>query len=539
MLHNHDLVRALIACAASATAEWSLWTAALVYAHAHGGATAAGFVSLCLVVPAALAAPFGGSAADADRPDRSLVVVFAAQTICLTWAALAALAGAPVPTVVAPIAATTTLMTFIRPAFSVVVPGLVATTAQLTAANLLTGYVDNTAVLVGPLLAGGLLEVQGPGLVFAACAAMALSSTFVTTPLTRLDPPPATPGPDRPRRSRGRRLVDDTRRLARSRGVAALLVVLGGQYVLIGGLDLAYVVLATDTLHLDASGPGLLSACFGGGAIVGGLLSTLLVGRRLLTPHLIASLAAIAVALVILSGWTALTSALVLLPVIGSSRAVFDVTGRMLIQRAAPQDALGAVFATLEALSLAGTVLGSVVVQVLVAVAGVRAALAGMGCLLGLLVVAAVLGLRGVDDVADTHVVEVRLLRRMPLFAALPPPELEGIARASRHEVAASGQAIITAGETGDLYYAISRGAVDVFVDGAFVRTLGRGQGFGEVALLADVARTATVVANVDSDLLCVDRSAFLTAVTGQDASRQAAWAVARSYADRAHSNVV
>jgi hypothetical protein len=536
VLHNHDLVRALIACAASATAEWSLWTGALVYAHAHGGATAAGLVSLVLVVPAALVAPFGGSTADTARPGRSLVVVFAVQSICLTSAALAALAHAPLPAVVAPIAVTTTLLTFVRPAYSVVVPGLVATTAQLTAANLLTGYVDNAAVLVGPLLAGALLELQGPALVFAACAAMTFSSTVATAPLARLDPPPVVPAPDRPRRSRGRRLVDDTRRLARSGGVAALLVVLSGQYVLIGGLDLIYVILATDTLHLDASGPGLLSACFGAGSLVGGLLSTLLFARRRLAPHLIASLGVIAVALVILAGGTALTSALVLLPVIGASRAVFDVTGRMLIQRAAPQDALGTVFATLEALSLAETVLGSVVVQVLIAVAGVRAALAGMACLLGLLVVAAVVWLRSVDDVADAHVVEVRLLRRMPVFAPLPLPELEGIARTSRHEVIAAGRSIITTGETGDRYYAIAGGTVDVFVDGAFVRTLSRGAGFGEIALLADVPRTATVVAVTETDVLCVERSAFLTAVTGHDASRQAAWALARSYADRAQA---
>ena len=76
------------------------------------------------------------------------------------------------------------------------------------------------------------------------------------------------------------------------------------------------------------------------------------------------------------------------------------------------------------------------------------------------------------------------------------------------------------AGEPGDLYYAIADGTLSVSVEGAKVRDLGRGDGFGELALLADVPRTATVTATSDVRLYALGKDEFMTAVTGHAASR-------------------
>ena len=131
---------------------------------------------------------------------------------------------------------------------------------------------------------------------------------------------------------------------------------------------------------------------------------------------------------------------LLLLPLMGIGRTVLDVTGRILLQRAAPQDTLASVFATLEALSLVGTAIGSLLVQLLVFASGVRAALFGLGCLLGLLVLATARKLRHVDTIADAPVVEIRLLKSAPIFASLPPIEMEGVARAGDIEHVAAGR---------------------------------------------------------------------------------------------------
>ncbi|MCU1501852.1 MAG: transporter [Ilumatobacteraceae bacterium] len=510
-LRNHALVRTVLALFTVTIAEWALWIGTLVYAHARGGASAAGFVSIALVVPAACIAPLAGRQADGPRPIRLLAIVYGSQTLFLIVAAVAAHQHAALAVVVVPVAASTTLVTFIPPTCSVAIPSLVTIPEQLTAANLLVGYVNNAATLVGPLLAAALLAVGGAAMVLGGCVVLVAVSTLCCIPLAELDPPfdaalrePSIADPLH------RVSLVAVKRLAERPGALALLGVLGGQYVLIGGLDLLVVVLATEQLHLGASGPGLLSATFGVGALAGGGLSTLLVGRRRLAPLIAASLSAIVVALAVLGGETVLVAALVLLPVMGIGRSVLDVTGNMLLQRAAPQDALASVFAALEVLVLAGMAIGSLVVQILIAVADVRAALLGLSCALGLLLLLTVRRLRHIDDIADAPVVVIRLLRSTRIFARLPPAEMEGVARAGCVEHRAAGATIIRTGDVGDKYYVIADGTVNVIVGGRLVAELRRFQGFGEIALISDLPRTATVVAVTDVDLFAIARAPFL-----------------------------
>ena len=411
------------------------------------------------------------------------------------------------------------------------IPGLVTAPEQLTAANVLVGWFENAAILVGPLLAAALLAIDGAALVLAGCAVLVATSAWTSLPLARLDPPasfvldvsPSAASPSRVGRS-------PIRRLAARPGAASLLVVLGGQYVLIGGLDLLFVVMATDQLHLSASGPGILTAAFGVGAVTGGALSTLFVARERLAPLMIGSLFAVVMAMTVLGAELVLVTALVLLPVMGIGRTLLDVSGRMLLQRAAPQDAIASVFATLEALTLAATALGSVLVQVVVVTWGVRAAVFALAATLALLLLGTVRGLRRVDAIADAPVVAIRLLRSAAIFASLPPIEIEGVARAGSIEHVTVGSPIIEEGEHGDRYYVIAGGTVDVFIGGSFVRAMHRAEGFGEIALLIDAPRTATVIAATDADLFSIERVPFLQAVTGHDSSRQAAWGVARNY---------
>lgn len=62
------------------------------------------------------------------------------------------------------------------------------------------------------------------------------------------------------------------------------------------------------------------------------------------------------------------------------------------------------------------------------------------------------------------------------------------------------------------------------------MRTVERGEGFGEIALLANVPRTATVTANRVGSLLAIQREPFLNAVTGHELSRRAAWSTIRTF---------
>ena len=517
---NGRLVRVLAAYVGSVISEWALWIAVLVYAYEQGGSRIAGVTSVGLLIPAALVAPLAGRAADGTAPSRVLSIVYVVEAASLTGAGILALAGAPVWAVIVAVGVAVTGITFIRPSISVVVPGLVVSPSDLVAANLLTGNADSLSVLAGPLLASALLVVDGPALVFAACAALFAVGALLTF---GLDAGPAGVGGE----WHTVRLADAARRMARTRGAAPLLGVLGAQYALTGALDLLVVNLAFDVLDRGGAGPGLLSALFGVGAVAGGVASVVIVGRRQLSVVMIACLAVIAASMTTLGASTVLVTTLLVLPIAGIARSLLDVSGRMLLQRCAPQDALASVFAILEALAGIGMLLGSVMVQLLIAHGGLRPALIGVGMFFVVVILLTTSGLRHVEEHADAPVVEIRLLRSTTLFAPLPGPVLESLARASEMVEFAAGTTIVRQGEAGHHYFVIAAGTVDVHVEGEWVRSIGRPTGFGEIALLADLARTATVTTLEPVSVLAIERSRFLAAVTGHDASARIAWALA------------
>jgi CRP-like cAMP-binding protein len=149
-------------------------------------------------------------------------------------------------------------------------------------------------------------------------------------------------------------------------------------------------------------------------------------------------------------------------------------------------------------------------------------ALAGLGLFLAAVLAVTVGGLRRADESADVPIVSIRLLRTVPALAMLPPAEMEAVARSASDVSYPADVAIIRQGDVGDRFYVVIEGSVDVERDGTTVATLGRGGQFGEVALIADLPRTATVTSRVPTRLLAIDRDDFLLAVTGHEPSHAA-----------------
>jgi len=167
------------------------------------------------------------------------------------------------------------------------------------------------------------------------------------------------------------------------------------------------------------------------------------------------------------------------------------------------------VAASLLILALAGLLTPAVVAAV-----GVRGALVATGLLLPLLVLAAAARLRALDRATRQPTAELALLRGLPLLAPLPPLVLERLARRAVPVHAAAGETVVVQGEPGDRFFAIAGGELEVTVDGRFVRRIGAGDSFGEIALLHQVPRTATVRVIADADLLALDSDDFIPAMT-------------------------
>jgi MFS family permease len=227
-------------------------------------------------------------------------------------------------------------------------------------------------------------------------------------------------------------------------------------------------------------------------------------------------------------------AAFALLAVAGAGRSLFDVAGRTLLQRSAPPHVLSGVFGLLEAASMAGLAVGSLLAPALVAWLGGRGAFLGVAFVLPLVTLAARRWLAVLDRSAEVPIVELGLLRSLPLFAPVAAPELEAIARRLEPRRFAGGEVVIRAGDRGERFFVVADGELDVSTAERTVATLDRGDCFGEIALLAERPRTATVIASTDGLLFTLESDAFVAAVSGHsrcaaEADRLVAERLARS----------
>ena len=206
---------------------------------------------------------------------------------------------------------------------------------------------------------------------------------------------------------------------------------------------------------------------------------------------------------------------ILLIATVGLAGAVFDITGRTLLQRSAPSDAIAGSFSILEALMDTGIALGAVLVRATLAIGGLRAALIAPAAIALALIGAMWRQLRNIDASATVPQVEIQLLRSISIFAALPAPVLEGVARELEPMTVSQGTVVINEGDAGDYYYAVADGELTISRRGQLVQTVARGDGFGEIALIREVPRQASVMAVTDVSLYALRKELFVQTVTG------------------------
>jgi Cyclic nucleotide-binding domain len=503
--------------------EYGVWVVVLVFAFRRGGTSAAGIVAAVQLLPASAVAPLGARLIDARGAATTLCGSYVAQAMSLGVTAALMLAAAPAAVVYAGAVVATCTVTLTRPAQAALLPALVDTPAQLTAANVVTGWVDNLTLLAGPALASIALGIAGPGWALIVFAGVVAVSALVVAPLRRVG---VVGGAEEPAEDPAS--ARDAVRGAP--GALPALAMLTAEYAALGALDVLEVVLAALVLGLGAGGAGYLGAAFGAGGLLGAAVALTLVGRHRLARPLLLAGTVWGAAFLALGAWPAVGGALCLLAVAGGGRTVLDVGGRTILHRTVPRTLHGRIFGVLEGLETFGLAVGSLLVPLLVTIAGPRGAVAVVGGLLVLVPLLTMPALHRIERAAPRLDAEVGVLRDVPLFAMLNAPVLEDLARALTPLEAPAGEAIVREGELGTQYFIVATGHLDVSIGGVHVRTIGPSDGFGEIALLHDGVRTATVTATSEVALYALERAPFLEAVTG---SRQAHRAARELVAER------
>ena len=508
---NMALLRVLAGYVMFILAEYAVWIAMLVFAYRRGGAAIAGLVAVAQLVPAAVVAPVVASLADRRSPVVLLAGGYVAQAAAMAGTAAAIFAGVPLAAYAAAVVASTAVTTT-RPAQSALIPSVATTPDQLTAANVVAGWLEAAGVAAAGLLAGVLISLAGVGSVFVVCAGLGLVAGLLVAGLRSVAPPPTPAEQDAPAAVAG--LGEGLRLAAGQPRLRLMLALLTADAVVVGALDLLVVILAISVLGRSQAWAGYLAFAFGAGAVLAATGSAVLVGRRLGGPILGAALV-FSSALAALASGVGLAGTVALLALAGAGHSLLAVAARTLLQRSVPVALIGRVFGILEGFMMAGFALGALLVPALVHLGGSRLAVLGAAAVLPL---AAAIGGRAVfrlDAGTPVPVVQIALLRSLPLFAELPAPAIEGLAGALRPLQLGAGTVLIRQGDPGDAYYAIAAGELDAVQDGQLLRRCGRGEGVGEIALLRAIPRTATVIAHTAATVYRLDREPFLTAVLG------------------------
>jgi MFS family permease len=220
--------------------------------------------------------------------------------------------------------------------------------------------------------------------------------------------------------------------------------------------------------------------------------------------------------------WPTLAAAAVAMAIIGVANSLVDINAFTIIQRLTPEAVMGRVFGSLEAAQIAAMALGALLMPLLIETVGLRTGLAVVGGGVGAIAIASTGPLIRIDR--TTLAPPGRdLLAGIPMLGVLPAAVLERLARRLHSRSVSAGEVVFLQGDEGDRYWVIERGSVTVSVDGVETARLGPGEGFGEIALIRDVPRMATITVIEDAELLGLDREDFIPAVTGHgEASEQA-----------------
>jgi MFS family permease len=522
---NPGLRRLNLALAGSLIGDWAYSTAIIVWAYQHGGATAVGVWAAVRLGLAAVATPFG--AVLADRYPRIAVMVASdllRATLVLSVAAVLVLDGPSAAVYVLATAASLAGAAF-RPAQLALLPSLVRSPSELTAANGVGSTLESLAFFVGPAIGGLLLTVASIPVVLVVNAATFLWSAALVFSIRRNDAEPTHAEAEPIQRE-----TDDSEEQGpfwteTMAGFATVwadrdLRLITGLYclqTLVAGASIVFEVsIAIDLVGLGPQGVGYLDSVMGIGALVGGLVAVARGPKGRLARDFGVGVLLWGAPLVLISVWPAAAVAFVAMLLIGLGNPLADVNAVTIQQRLVADSVMGRVFGAVDAVLIAAMAVGSLVMPALIALVGLQWSLALIAAPVIVITLLAFPRLAQIDG-RLREPEHLKLLSEVSLFAPLQRPELEALALQLAPVAVPAGARVIAQGDEADRFYLIETGDVDVVVDGRPIGHLSAGDCFGEIGLLRDVPRTASIVAASDCLFQTLDREQFVEAMASPE----------------------
>jgi len=523
-VRNENIRRVELAWGAAVAAEWAHFVALGVFAYEEGGTAAVGIAGLLRLLPAGILAPFAASLGDRFRRERFLLAMALIGAGALAGSGAAAYAGER-NLVFAFAAVVGVSSTLIRPALQALLPSLARTPEELIASNGATSTIESLGTLVGPVCAGLLVALADVGAVFVA-AAIALLGAAALLARVRVEGRINLTAAAEDESAR-EMIAAGFRTVAETPGVRMLVGLIGAQAFVRGCLNVLIVVAVFRVFDGSAADVGYLTAAIGVGGLLGAFGAMALKGRRLAVPFGL-SLVFWGLPIALIAPRPYFAAAILLLAIVGAANSVEDVAVFTLLQRIVPDDILTRALGVTWGLAMGAVALGSIAAPALVEAIGPRAAFFVVGSILPLLALATYRRLAQIDKGIAAATAELDVIDQVPMFAPLSVAAKERLAANLVPVSVSAGEVVIRAGDAGDRFYIVDKGELDIDVDGLHVIAQ-HADYFGEIALLRDVPRTATVRAAADSELYALERDDFLAAVTGHSAAHAAGQEVARA----------
>ena len=528
VFRNPGLRKINLALAGSMIGDWAYGTAILIWAYDIGGARAVGIWYTVRLVLITIVTPFASTIV--DRLPRKMVMISAdliRAVLCfavagLIWvdgpvwlvfvlATLAPLIGAP-----------------FRPAVAALMPKLVKTPDELTAANGTASTIESLAFFVGPAIAAILVSAIGIPVVVVFNALTFLWSALLVSrirvpseePARAAESTEASDAEDADEvadaESQGffMESMEGFKAIWRDRDLRLVSGVYSAQTIVAGASAVFGIEMAVQMTDFGAAGVGYIDSAFGVGALVGGLVA---VGRssagKLGTDF---GLGVIfwALPLLLAAIWPQMWAAFLAVFILGMANPVVDVNASTILQRKTDDEVMGRVFGALDTALIGSMALGSALMPIMIHFWGLQWSLAILAIAVSASVVPAFGRLTAMNETLREPDGLV-LLRQVPLFAPLELKSLERVAQQLVRIEVPAGDVLIREGDEGDRFYVIESGQMTASFEGAVLRQMGPGDPFGEIALLRDVPRTATVTADEPTVVLALERADFLDAVTG------------------------